>query len=196
MNSPLVLWLTSYFHLQSTHWLPTTAPSDDSQRCPQTCLAENLTEPFPNMNTIIISILHSLWIWTLLNWWVCVRICRNSCLFQLLCNIAVLTTWVINNVWIRNGKCCNHQAKKLQMYPCLCVSTLFHYLFSYVANTNTKDTHCYFLLFFIKNDIEYFILTPTNLSIYTGTEGIESHYNFRGTETGNVWTTSGCTFVI
>lgn len=50
--------------------------------------------------------------------------------------------------------------------------------------------------FYIKKDIEYFILTATNLSIYTATEAIDSHFNFRGTKTGNFLLLQVATFAI
>lgn len=42
-----------------------------------------------------------------------------------------------------------------------------------------------FAFFFYQKNVEYFISTSTNLPVYTVTEARESHFNFRGTKTGN-----------
>lgn len=58
----------------------------------------------------------------------------------------------------------------------------------------TANTHSFNFFLYIKKEIDHFILTSTNLSMYKYTS-TESHCNFRGTKTGNFYT-SGCTFVI
>lgn len=58
------------------------------------------------------------------------------------------------------------------------------------------QTDLFIIIFYIKKDIEYFILTSTNLSIYTATEAIDSHFNFRGTKTGNFLLLQVATFAI
>lgn len=59
-----------------------------------------------------------------------------------------------------------------------------HHLWNKLKNTQHKKI-CLLSFFLSKEDIEYFTLTSTNLSIYTATEAIEPHCNFRGTKTGN-----------
>lgn len=57
---------------------------------------------------------------------------------------------------------------------------------SALSNLLTLQTQTCLTFLYIKKEIDYFVLTSTNLSIYTSTEPIESHWNFRGTKTGNV----------
>lgn len=75
-----------------------------------------------------------------------------------------------------------------QSHEPLLISSLIWSNFLHVCtrqHKHSEQTQTCLIFLYIKKEIDYFISTSTYLSIYTSTEAIEPHCNFRGTKTGN-----------